>query len=1056
MQIETQKPLVVKSASAGSGKTYSLVQDYLKLTLSDDVGPMNFSKINSMTFTNKAAWEMKERIIQALDQIGNIEHLTGKDKEKAEDLLKATETNLGIDREKLIKRAKRVLSEVLHNYEDFNVLTIDKFSLRLIRTFSRDLDLQDNFEVTLDEKLLLEQVIDDLLSKIGKPEHKEVTDLALNYAKSNLNEGNSWNFKRSLIEFSLVLTKETHQEFVEKLVERDFPQDGYNEILIEIKKLNEEHQAKCREIHAYFTSLHTSADDYPSKARGIFGQLSKLRERKLTSAPAPSATILKTISGENVKEEHNVDPKLIEMMVELYAYEKEQEDKMFTLQKLRANFFNLALLKFIYEELNAFKEKENIIGIFEFGKRIAELLQRENTPYIYERLGNRYNHYLLDEFQDTSRLQWLNLIPLVHESISQNHRNLIVGDPKQAIYRFRNGLVEQFVALPEIYNPEGDPEMARTSAYFKQMGVKEALDTNYRSKQKVVEFNNAFFTHLLGVLPDSLQEYYADIKQIPNSKEGGFVALDFLEEGIKKNELEEKEIEFLLEKVRACQADNYKNGDICVLVRNKKEGRAYAKALTDNGIKIVSSDSLIVSSDNAVSFCIDYLNLRRNTANQSLQIKFATSYFRLKELDPIVELEKYWKDGKVGRFDLVRFSKEYFGELEDLFFPFENLYDLGASLLKIVGLDELKNPYLHHLMDLFQNFDLQHGPDIRRFLEEWNAKQKDSTIQMPENDDAVKVMTVHKSKGLEFPVVIMPKLDWQIKTSKNEHFIELEDGELIYTQLKGKDAPEYILEKFAEEYVQHLLDELNTLYVAFTRPSERLYVLIENDSKKDEYYTKINQAVLFSLHNWGEDEALMSKRNTEGIEIGIATPKEEKSKETILEETNFMPISLSDQLWFPDLALQDAEALEKEGMEREKRFGQQLHLVLEHSENSEGINAIIEQFIAEGLIEAEFEEEIRQKAPEVVKFLESQEFAKNAEEVLNEQDIITKDKRAIRPDKIYVEGNKATVVDFKTGKEVDRDIHQVNNYCVNLYDMGYNIVEGYLLYTDEMKWIKVR
>src|SRR5690554_4142026 len=249
---ELNKPLVIKSASAGSGKTYSLVQDYLKLTLRNGVESTNFSKIIAMTFTNKAAWEMKERIISALDQLANIDSFKGKVLEKAQGLMESTMKNTGLSSNFITEKSKSVLSEILHRYEDFNVLTIDKFSLRLIRTFSRDLDLQDNFEVTLDQDVLLEQVIDELMSKIGKTGEENITKLALNYAKSNADEGDKWNFRSSLIEFSKVLTKETDQEYIQSLLEKEFNEVTYANVLSDIKALNEKHQAECSKVYSYF------------------------------------------------------------------------------------------------------------------------------------------------------------------------------------------------------------------------------------------------------------------------------------------------------------------------------------------------------------------------------------------------------------------------------------------------------------------------------------------------------------------------------------------------------------------------------------------------------------------------------------------------------------------------------------------------------------------------------------------------------------------------------------------------------------------------------------
>ena len=225
MQKEIIKPLTIYSASAGSGKTFSLVQNYLKLTLGEGIASKNFAKILAMTFTNKAAWEMKERVIQALDWLAYPDRLADKEQKKGSLLLKETIKTTGLTVAVIQERAKLTLSEILHNYEDFNVLTIDKFSLRLIRTFRRDLDLQEDFEVTLDQDTLLDQVIDELMSKIGKPEEEKITNLALNYAKSNADEGDTWNFRSSLIEFSKVLTKETHQDYIQSLLEKEFKED---------------------------------------------------------------------------------------------------------------------------------------------------------------------------------------------------------------------------------------------------------------------------------------------------------------------------------------------------------------------------------------------------------------------------------------------------------------------------------------------------------------------------------------------------------------------------------------------------------------------------------------------------------------------------------------------------------------------------------------------------------------------------------------------------------------------------------------------------------------
>jgi ATP-dependent exoDNAse (exonuclease V) beta subunit len=1057
MQNETIKPLTIYSASAGSGKTFSLVQNYLKLTLGDNISQKNFGKILAMTFTNKAAWEMKERVIQALDWLAYHERKSEKENKKAKMLLSATQVTTGLQPHVIQVRSKRVLSEILHNYEDFNILTIDKFSLRLIRTFSRDLDLQEDFEVTLDQNVLLEQVIDELMSKLGKPNEEKVTNLALNYAKSNADEGDKWNFRGSLIEFSKVLTNEKDQDYIQELLKKDFNEETYKEINAELKELGAKHLQKCLDIYQYFQTLGTSESDYPGKSRGIHPILESLPSRTLTDAKPPSAAIIKTISGESVKPAHNVDGPLMGMMEELFVMEAKLSERVYTLIKIKSNFYNLALLKYISKELTIFKEKKNIIGIFEFGQRIAELLKKENAPYIYERLGNRYNHYLLDEFQDTSRLQWVNLIPLVHESMSNNFENLIVGDPKQAIYRFRNGLVEQFVKLPAIYNPENDPNFAQLSEYFLQMGRKVPLEDNYRSKKNIVEFNNTFFKRMLGEMPAHFEEYYKDIRQNPKGADGGFVSIDFIPEK-NKEDVNELENTFLLEKVSKSIEDGFDPGDICVLTRGKKEGRRYAKGLIEagKGYKIVSSDSLLVSSDASVGLCIDYLNLRRNSGNKTTQIKFATTFYRHQKKDPIVELNNFWRNEKVGNFDFEAFVVKEFDAMEELFFPYENLYGLGESFIALMKISELRNSYLHHLLELYQNYDLKFGPDIRGFIDEWNAKLKNSTIQMPENKDAIKIMTIHKSKGLEFPVVIIPNLSWGIKTSWGNHFVEAEQDVVLYSKLSKTNVPDYMMSAYKLEYDQLLLDELNTLYVAFTRPSERLYVMAETKqpSAKDGFFTQINQPVALSVETWSDEQ--VTEKTEEFIKFGEETKIIKNDSKSGGEGTNFIPKDLSDFLWFPELSLQDEEALEKEVFNEEQQFGNELHLVLSEIKRDNPIDEVIAKLKMEGLIDSKFEEEIKKTANATYALLEDQNFAKNAEKVLDEQDILISEKEVKRPDKIYITGNKAVVVDFKTGEPLNKHNSQVYNYCKQLSDMGFEATEGYLLYTQTMELKKIK
>lgn len=1044
MQEENTKPLKIYSASAGSGKTYRLVQEYLKLILGDKKGypKKNFAKVLAMTFTNKAAWEMKKRVIDALNALRL---------QRDKNLMKTTQETTHLSIDKIRERSDKVLSEILHNYEDFNLLTIDKFNLRLIRTFSRDLDLQEDVEVILDEKILLEQVIDELLSKIGQKNEDEITNLALIYAKRNAEDGNKWDFRQQLIKFSKVLTNEGSYKEVKQLLEQSYTEDKYISLQEKIKKLNDEHREKCNTVSTFFTNLGSQPSDYPEKSRagGIFKKLSALPSRCLDDLKAPTKMIIETLDGTKIKPEHNVDPKLIHLMSDLLNWEAEKKGVYYTLKKEKANFYNNALLKYIAKELDAFKAEQNLLGIYEFGQRISGLLQKENTSFIYERLGSRYHHFLLDEFQDTSRLQWLNLIPLVYESISTLKGNLIVGDPKQAIYRFRNGLVEQFVKLPQLYNPENDPKLKALSPYFDQMGEKLPLTDNFRSREHIVRFNNAFFLQMLSKSPESFLELYADIKQNIKGKEGGIVYFQKFKEK-DKEETKRIEEEFVLEKIKECLEDGHAPGDICLLIRDKKTGREIAKYLTENKYKVVSSDSLLVASDAAVRLCIEYLNLRKNSSNSSLQIKFAAAYFRIQGKKPISELQPFWIDEKVGKFDFSAFATTFFGSIDDLFFTYENLYDLGKQFLTRVQLSELNNIYLHHLMELFQEYDLKNGPDIRGFLENWETTlKKKVAVQMPENKSAIRIMTVHASKGLQFPIVILPNLTWGLNVFLGNHFVQSDDGSLLFTKLSHNNVPDYMLKAYNNEYEQRLLDEFNLLYVAFTRPVDRLYGNIQVHSPSGDYYTQMNQLISSALENWSPDDIFNGEESVSFIEKNSA-PQQSSGEE---KTTDFYPNNFEEFLWFPKLTLQDREGLEKEDLSKEQRFGTQLHLVFSKINATTEIENEVKELFRSGEIDEAFLQEIILISKNVVQKLQQQPYFQSAQEILHEQDIIIDEKEVKRPDIIFLSDNEIVVLDFKTGKPTQRDKKQVRNYCQNIAQMQLQntSIKGYLFYTSSME-----
>lgn len=1058
---EEYKPFQIMNASAGSGKTYNLVMSYLKLILGDKTSPAQFSKIMAMTFTNKAAFEMKSRIIEALDFLANPLRSSEKETKKAQSLLDSVVKELNIDAALLKYRAGASLKQILHQYEDFHVMTIDKFNLRLIRSFALDLDLDSDFQVVLNEEQILDKVIDQLMDELDPKEMKELTNLALQYSRSKIDDQESWDFQRTLKSFALVLTNEKYIDILKDIQQIDYSPSSYTFIKEKLKDLKSEVELKARHLHAEF--LNHDGNTLPGKSISA-NAYEKLLSENLTDGPSDKAKGFFTNAMRRKLEEGKFPESLASQSIQFDDFFAEKVGEYRILHLISKNFYNMGLLKFISERLDRIRNSEQIIRISEFNKMISDLIKDEEAPFIYERLGNRFHHFLLDEFQDTSRLQWMNIVPLIHESLSNNRYNLIVGDPKQSIYRFKNGLAEQFITLPEIYNPEMDPQIALKSAYFKNAGGKKPLIDNWRSFQNIVEFNNQFFEVFKTVIPDELKSFYEDVRQIPQGKKGGYIYVD--SKAVEKDEEDTSHsTESVLNWVNLCIADGIEKGDICILGATKKSCNEWAIALSNQGHKVVSSDSLMVHSDHQVKLAIAYLKWRKNPSGELEARRFAEMFFSLSIENPISKIQSYWKnetrnDGKTfQRFDQNAFIIENFGSKEIFFAPFESLYNLIQGFYQMANLHEIHNPYLHHLSDMLHEFDLVFGPELELFIKEYDQKGKNSSIQTPENKDAIKIMTGHKSKGLEFPVVMIPDLNWKI-TSNQSKFLLKEKDHFIYQGLSKTSNIDRIKKEYDLEYNQSLLDKLNLAYVMFTRPVERLHVGnylkatksgIDLSDQVNEFGKYIH--TVFSKLSTSESvHVIDNEADAICFEIGEKTPPAEKVE--LETNTDFIPVELSDKLWFPDISLRDQLLEDENGLSDAQRYGNQLHLLLSVLTSPKEIEEQLQFHFSSGLIEQAFEERFRSDLNHVLSHNAYVELFQDAEKIWSEQAIIISATETKRPDKIILKKDETIVIDFKTGMANEKHLKQVQVYVNTLREMKYPKVRGIVFYTGDLRMVR--
>ncbi|MBM3916538.1 MAG: hypothetical protein FJ349_02870 [Sphingomonadales bacterium] len=1030
MSINTAKALQIYAASAGSGKTHRLVLEYLKILLSDSNYRQKFRHIVAMTFTNKAANEMKERILQTLSGLAHPQTANSKTLALKADLLQETE----LTEQQIQQRAGAALQGILHHYEDFHISTIDKFNLRLIRSFSRDLDLPADFEVVLNENLVFDEVLDLLISRLGQPDAEELTKWMLAYAKTKVAEGESWDFKKSLLQFAEVLSKERNTTEVAQLLQTTYSREAYDSFKENAARIKNEFLTLCAKVHAQAapfkgTHLKTATEQ---KRIDAFIEDKNWGLGKQTG-PFYAPTFLKALQDNKYDLPRAVNEALLGLST---AYEQSFAAYLL-LETQRKNFYNMALLQNVAQQTKALMSAQQQIRISEFNQLISQLVQGEQAPYVYERLGIRYEHFLLDEFQDTSRLQWINMIPLLLEAISYERHNLIVGDAKQSIYRFNNGLAEQFVALPRLYNPENDPQMALTSRRFEHSGHKKSLQDNYRSAPQIVQFNNALFECLSKELPPQQLDFYADLKQNPQSKHHGYVRIESLVNDLPDELLHVK----LLQTVAEILKDDYRPCDICILTETNKKGNAIAVALTQAGMQVVSQDSLLLYTHPVVQLFLIYLKKRAKPANPTLGKRFAEAYLRVKGRFEVASFmtffKTYEKEGKLVRyFDEAAFFTQEFGSPEALFMPYEHLFDLLQKAATCFQINETQEPYVHHFFDVAFQYQLNRNAELLPFLEYIEQHKDKLALQMPESTEAIRIMTIHKAKGLEFPVVLIPSLDFRTELFGYNKFL-MRAGEGLAYAYPSDSIPEFKVFK-EKELAAIFLDKLNLLYVALTRPERRLYIW--NHHKKKGLGEQIHRQITALTFLETDQEHVYFY----GSPTPLLLSKEEQAKRATTKTKFYHPMALSNQLWYPSLAFRTPQ-LE---IASDQFFGLAFHRVLSLCPQPTALPAALAQALEEGAMAQDQMQQIQEAAVRFWSHVEAQNLHLDIIEEFNEQRIIAQLNQIKQPDKVWRKANELIVIDFKTGLRQDQHLKQILQYAQLLHKIFELPVRPILYYTQ--------
>ena len=925
-------------ASAGSGKTHTLSKTYLDLLLKAD-SKTAYRNILAVTFTNKATEEMKERILRDLAEEGK--------------------TN---------PRAREILINLLHDYGSFSVSTIDKFFQQALRAFSRELGSSGNYQIELDKASLTKEAMDRVLDDLTEKD-KDLLGWFTKQLETALDNGESFHLESSLYEMA--------EEFGD--VNEKFTYD---------KKKLTELKEKCKEIvdtfhkDVYENALCIDTTTWGKTAAKGLAQYAGAQTKYKDSVKAANATTLAKLA----------ETAGCEAMYALMNPQGRRWKEYRTARMVEKVIFTLGLAEEFYSKLAIIEEEKGVISLDESTSLLRDIIDGSDAPFIYEKLGVRFNHFLLDEFQDTSVVQWENFKPLLANSVSEGYSNIIVGDVKQSIYRWRNSdwnLLDKEIEE----NFKGKVEVI-------------TLKEHWRSTQSIVDFNNEFFTFAADNL--GLSKIYADVKQevqVEDSQEG-CVTVDFCED----------ELEMIDGYIEQAVAAGAKMSDMAILLRTNGEGKKVSEYLLSKGYSVISDDSLDLKSSLIIRKIVSYLHSLCNNSD-SLNTYLSESL----EIDS---------------------EREY-----------HSLLDLVDGVIKDLSEthpDEIKGQtlFIQSFMDDILEWTSIHGNDLRQYLKHWEESK--IAISSPNDPNAIRITTVHKSKGLAFPIVIFPFAEKVGLFKEDTLWCHLDsDAEMgesfnsIFPVVLGKSSGDsFFRESLKNEMEMQRIDNLNIFYVCLTRARKEMHIIAKNppksliDGKSSPndlsqllyLYCEQNGYTFGSPYRWNE----ASKKEDSEIEEFDAE----------YETYGMNPEACSRRF----VASSDAwDYFSEEGIGQSKRLrGIEQHALLSRIRTSDDAPEVLRS------IEPQTRELLLERIS-----AHSEWFSPELK-TLNEVAIIDSFGNTNRPDRVLVdEEGRVTVIDFKFGEEDEKYSGQVRRYMRLFREMGYGEVSGYIWYVPIDKIIQV-
>ncbi len=1072
--------LTIYKASAGSGKTFRLTGEYLKLIFNPK---RSFKNILAVTFTNKATAEMRERILKELHTLA-----AGKKSKYANEL----KQEYGLNDIELKNRAKILLSQILHNYSRFNVNTIDSFFQKILKAFVRETGLSSGFNIELNLKQVLELSIERFFDEANN--NPAIKEWLSNYAIQKIEDGRSWDIEKDIFNFSIDAFNEVFFGFSESQLEEFSNMENFKaykkELNTTVKSFIGSLNNFGKQAKQQIDKHNLSIDDFSFGKSGVAGFLLKLENINYKSVKEPSSRVQKAYDSDDGIEGWSSKSSKIKTEIQLcvndglhnilkgvVAHFNENYELYNTALAIWKGIDVFAVIVEVFNRLNSYCIEKNIFLLPFASPLLSKMIGNNDAPFIYEKTGEYLRYFMIDEFQDTSKLQWNNFSPLFLNGISQGNESLVVGDVKQSIYRWRNG---DWTLL--------NSKLAKT---FELFGVKEeSLEDNWRSAPEIVNFNNRIFNEIGGHAISYMQskdtpeqiadEFYKVIQNIYSSAKQnvpeqnknlqGMVNVKFCDEGNDKDENTRWYLDKMTDAITGLLDKGIGPKEIAILVRKKSEGAQVAKHLMEYAqehperkgqLSFISNDSVLLGSSTVILLIIALLEYLENTDNN--ESKAAIVYYWLlftntptQSAEKLIEID--FNDKTQFLASLPTEFKHNLSELKKL--PFSILVNRLLNIFIFANksaqvLQQL--PFIHTFQDIALNYSKNNGSDISGFLTWWKEFGEATPISLSDEQNAIRIITIHKSKGLEYKAVIIPFANWGLDQLPKQMWCKTPDAfnrfSIVPVRYSSGLAKTHFKNEYWVEKTMALIDNLNLLYVAFTRAATALYIFAPVPSKSgtinkisDLLYNIFNSSASFT-EEWESEQHTF----TCGSIIKEFTDNNEPVVDTKIPILQNPERKLSLRLSAGDYFIDDDGLLSKK-----VNKGTIYHKIMERIITYNDIDDAVNSVVNEGFLTKPESVELIGKLKKILHSDKVSGWFKNNYRVLNELSIITENGKTKRPDRVMIGNNEIIVVDYKFTVEHSKShLRQVKEYMDYISAIEGKNTIGFVWYVFENEVIEV-